>query len=142
MAYLNLMSELDWMQREMNRTLGALGVNQSSDGALNYSFPTIALTEHEDQLVLSAQLPGISADKLEITLEKNLLTIAGERETDAPEATTCHRQERHHGHFERKIKLPLEVERAGISSKLEDGILTLTLPKAEQEKAHRIVVNA
>lgn len=141
MAYLNLMSELDWMQREMNRTLNALGVSQSRGGEFSYSFPAVALSEEPESVLVTAQLPGISSDQLEITLEKNLLTIAGERGYEAPAETTCRRQERQHGRFERKIKLPVEVEREGISSKLEDGILTLNLPKVAQAKPHRIVVN-
>ena len=140
MTYLNLINELDWMQREMNRTLGNLGLTTSCDSTLQ-RFPQMTLQQQEEQLVLTAQLPGIKAEDLEITLEKNILTLKGERKTETPEDSACRRQERVQGKFERRIELPVEVERDGVTSQLENGVLTLTLPKAAQARIHKIAVN-
>jgi HSP20 family protein len=140
MTYLNLINELDWMQREMNRTLGNLGLTISCDSTLQ-RYPQMTLQQQDEQLVLTAQLPGIKAEDLEITLEKNILTLKGERKTEALEDSACRRQERVQGKFERRIELPVEVERDGITSQLENGVLTLMLPKATQARVHKIAVN-
>lgn len=140
MTYLNLINELDWMQREMNRTFGAMGLQTSCDSTVQ-RFPQLELQQQEEQLILTAQLPGVESDSLEITLEKNILTLKGQRKTEAPKESTSRRQERPQGQFERRIELPAEVEREGISSHFEHGVLTLTLPKAAQARVHKIAVN-
>ncbi len=142
MSYLSLINELDWMQREMGRTLGALGLSSVSDSAVNHRFPKLFLQEQPEQLVVEAHLPGVNADDLDLNLEKNILTIKGERKISTDQDDTVyHRQERHDGHFERRIELPVEVECNGITSNMRDGILTINLPKAQQARPYKISIN-
>ena len=142
MSYLSLINELDWMQREMSRTLGALGLGSVVDSAIYYRFPRLFLQEQPEQLVVEAHLPGIKAEDLEITIEKNILTIKGERNTcNDDEEKVYHRQERHCGRFERRIELPVEIDCEAATSSMSNGILTLTLPKAKQARPFKIAVN-
>ena len=101
--------------------------------------PRLNLYEDGDRFVLEAAVPGISPDSLNIKVEDNLLTIEGER--SAPEGMDKVIQaERSFGSFARKIRLSGHVDRDAIQAEYENGILTVTLPKAEEAKPRQIEV--
>ena len=93
--------------------------------------------------VVTAELPGVSPDDVEISVVGETLTIHGDRKSEeVDEKATYHRQERACGQFNRSIELPFMVESDKVSAKLEKGLLTITLPRAEQDKPRRISVNS
>jgi HSP20 family protein len=101
------------------------------------------LYETENDCVVTASVPGVRPDDLDISVQGNVLTIRGESKSEE-EATqgTYHLRERRYGSFERQIQLPVPVETGGAEARFENGILTLRLPKAEEAKERKIEVNA
>jgi HSP20 family protein len=106
-------------------------------------FPLINLTEDTDSFYIRAELPGIKADDLDISVTGDTLSIGGERKL-APEDETAryHRREREAGKFNRVIDLPKQIDTGKVDAKTNDGILTIVLPKAEAAKPRQISVKA
>jgi len=102
----------------------------------------VDVIENTDEFVVKASLPGINPDDLEVSYNNNVLTIKGEvKEEIDTEETRFHLRERRFGSFSRSFSLPSHVNADEIKATYEQGILTLTLPKAEEAKPKRISVN-
>jgi HSP20 family protein len=108
-------------------------------GAPNY--PRINLSETEDSYLVESQLPGIDPKELEMTILKGTLTLSGERKTPEQEAGSQHRRERSTGRFIRAIDIPAEIDGDKVHANYKDGMLTITLPKAESGRPKRIAIN-
>jgi HSP20 family protein len=105
--------------------------------------PAIDILEEKERFVLRADLPGVSAEDIDISMDKGLLTIAGERrEEKSEQAEGLHRVERATGKFYRRFSLPETVNSDGISAKSVNGILEVSIPKQPQVQARRITVEA
>src|SRR5581483_7565668 len=99
--------------------------------------------EDADSFHLEAELPGMTREQLQISVaHRNQLTIQGERPGYEVEKGRWHRRERGFGRFQRVLKLPTAVDADKVEAKLENGLLQLTLPKAEEAKPRRIAVKA
>ena len=106
-------------------------------------FPPINLTEDKDRYYVRAELPGVKADELDIQVTGNNLAISGARKIAAEEeGARYHRREREAGTFSRMIGLPGEVDTDKVEAKLEDGILTVLVSKAEIAKPKQITVKS
>ena len=105
--------------------------------------PAVDITERKDAYVVTAELPGVGTEDLEITFQDGLLTIQGERHP-APDTTgeKVHRAERRYGAFRRSITLPRHVQADMIEASAQDGILQILVPKAPEVQAQRIQVRA
>ena len=104
------------------------------------AFPPVNAWEDESSLIVEAELPGLRLADLEISLTGDELTIAGKRVTPEVANATYHRRERPPITFTRTIRLGLPIVPDQVGAKLENGILTVTLPKAEAAKARKIAV--
>ena len=105
--------------------------------------PRVDVTEKENAFVLHAELPGLSREDISVTVKDNLLTIEGEKRRSAEdEDNGSYRSERTYGKFSRSFKLSTNVTAEGISAVHKDGVLSLTLPKAEAAKPKEIEVVA
>jgi HSP20 family protein len=93
-----------------------------------------------DGLVITAQLPGVDKKEVELTVLGDTLTISGEKKLPAEEDVTYIRHERPHGTFRRLIDLPYSIAQDKINASYKDGVLTITLPKAEEAKPRQIAV--
>ena len=103
--------------------------------------PPVDVFEEKDSLRIMAELPGVKADEVKISLENNVLTIRGEKKQTAEEHTErVHRYERCYGVFERSFTVPTTIDADHIKAAYEDGVLTLTLPKVEKAKPRQISV--
>lgn len=103
--------------------------------------PAIDLAEKEGMLVLTAEVPGMAKDDLEVTVDNGVLTLRGEKkEEETKEGADYHRVERRYGHFERRIRLPEYVDTAQIEATYKDGVLELRMPKTEAAKAKTIKI--
>jgi len=106
--------------------------------------PSVEVADTPDALVLTAELPGLSEEDLTLTLDQNLLTIAGEkkseREVKDDERTLL--TERYYGTFQRAFTLPATVDAEQISAVFDKGVLTITMPKTPQAKGRVIEVKA
>lgn len=107
-----------------------------------YSVPAIDLYQTEDEVVVKAALPGFRPDDVQLSVENNVLTLRGEFKPQNGQNATYHIHEQRHGSFERSIPLPVDVETDKAQADFENGILTVTLPKAETVKPKTINIKA
>jgi len=106
------------------------------------TFPALNLWEDTDALYAEAEVPGLSMDDLEVSVMGNELSIRGERKDQPAEGVSYHRRERGVGGFSRVVRLPGDIDAGKVQANLRDGVLTITLPKAEATKPRKIQVRA
>ena len=104
------------------------------------SWPRVSLWDEGSNLVLRADVPGLTDKDVQLQLAEDVLTITGQRRSDAPEGYSVHRQERLPARFSRSFQLPVKVDGAGITASLKDGVLTVTIPKAAESQPRQIAV--
>ena len=103
--------------------------------------PAFDLYESGDHFVAVVELPGMRKDVIDISLHDGTLTISGEREQENSNGETAQRTERYVGSFRRSIALPTRIDSSKVTATYEDGILKVTLPKAEEAKPKQIQVS-
>lgn len=129
--------ELERMEGDMGRLLGGTRPGQATEGL------PVNVWVDEDRVTVTAELPGVARDALDVSVVGRRLTIRGERGTAAPgEGGRYHRRERDAGRFGRALNLPFAVESDQVSATLRDGVLTVTLPRAEADRPRKIAVQA
>jgi len=129
--------ELDRMQREMSRWMNV------ERGRVKGVFPAINAWTNDDEEVVTAELPGVDPEQIELSVSNDVLTISGESKPVQPEEDVrYHRRERVEAKFSRSIQLAFPVVADKVSASYEDGILTVTLPRAEEDKPRQIRVKA
>ncbi|MBC8096088.1 MAG: Hsp20/alpha crystallin family protein [Akkermansiaceae bacterium] len=111
----------------------------SQPARAEYVTPEVNIFETKEGYVLQAEMPGVNKQGLEITLEGNEITITGRRTVEPVSGATLFR-ERQSADFRRVFDLDPAIDTAKIAAKMEQGVLTLTLPKSERLKPRRIVV--
>ncbi|MGC4174683.1 Hsp20/alpha crystallin family protein [Demequina sp.] len=105
--------------------------------------PALDVEETDEGFTLHVELPGISPDDVNLSIEENVLTIAGERAFYSDKTTDGFRRvERRFGTFHRSVRLPDRVDPDAVTAAYADGIVTVTVPKAESAKPRRIQVEA
>ncbi len=130
----NPFEELNSLQEEMNRLFNDYGVRYSK-------FPAVNIYSTNEEVILTAEIPGLNKEDLNISVHDNNITIEGERKEPKQKAdTTFHRKERGLGKFIRSFRLPYEVDSEKTKAKYQDGILTVTLPRLEATKPRKISV--
>lgn len=118
-------------------------VDQVWGGRQESWLPAIDVFDTKDAVVLKAELAGMDPDDIQIEVEDNVLTVKGERRfEEAVDEERYYRVERRFGSFQRSLALPQGVRGEDISASYEDGILTISVPKVEEEKPKRIEVKA
>src|SRR5947199_7076756 len=103
--------------------------------------PALDLYQNNDNLIAMVELPGMRKEDIEISLHDGMLTISGERKMETQEGDKAERSERYVGKFRRSITLPTRVDANKVSATYKDGILTVTLPKAEEAKPKQLRAN-
>ena len=105
-------------------------------------YPPLEVVDENDTLTVTAELPGVDKDAVEITVLGDTLTIAGKKKlpAEADDGVNYIRHERPHGNFRRLVDLPYSVAQDEIKASYKDGVLTITLPKAEEAKPRQIAV--
>lgn len=105
--------------------------------------PAVDVVEEDDRILVRAELPGLTQDDIELTVENNQLTLKGEKRFEETSENGQYRRiESRYGHFIRQFPLPSTVDQERIDATFKDGILRLTLPKAEVAKPKRIEVKS
>lgn len=106
-------------------------------------YPMLNAWTNDHEAIVRAVVPGMDPEKLEIQVVGDLLTLRGQRESEAlQENQTWLRRERPSGTFSRSLQLPFHVDSDRVSARARNGILTITLPRAEQEKPRKIAVKS
>ncbi len=132
--------ELDRLQRDMDRMV--------SSGYPSYmrtapSFPALNIWSNEDELIITAEVPGINPEGLDISVVGDSLTLKGSRDAEElEEGARYHRQERGYGNFSRTVQLPFPVEIDSVNAKFTNGVLEINLPRAEADKPRKIAVKS
>ena len=131
---------LDRMNRVLDQAL-------STDWTANQVWiPAIDVVEKKDAYMVQVELPGVDASQVDIAFEQNVLTIRGTKAASFDVAKQgemrIHATERVHGSFERSIKLPQFVDGERISADYTNGLLTVTVPKAQAAQPRKISINA
>lgn len=128
------------MQNQQLTTRDPTTVEETKHGPV--FAPPVDIFENPDSIVLVADMPGVKDKHLNITLDKNVLTIEGKihQDKDEPQAFALH--EYNVGDYRRSFSVSTDIEQSKIKATLKDGVLKLVLPKAEKAKARSIPVNA
>ena len=132
--------DYDQLRREMLRLLDGLSDEPAGD-VTSGVFPPVNITQDADHFYVRAEVPGIDAKALSISAIRGRLSLSGTRELPKEhERVSYHRRERAEGSFSRIVTLPSEVDAERVEARYTDGILTITLPKAEAAKPRQIRV--
>lgn len=130
-------ADLNRVQRELEKNFFGPR-NRPADFA-----PAVDVHEDEEALVLRAELPGVKREDIDIQVDGNVLTLKGERKLEKEqESRRYHRIERSYGSFVRQFQVPTNIDATAIDAELNEGVLTLRLPKKAELKARKIEVKA
>ncbi len=130
-----VMPEMLQLQREMNRLFSNVGQRSPEE------YPAINIWEKDHTAVVTAELPGIDPEKMDISVEGDIMTIAAAAAVASPEEGKMYlRQERGIGNFKRNIQLPFQVNPEAVEAKYEKGILIITLPRMQEDLPKRIII--
>ncbi len=136
------LADFDSVRREMLRLLDSVPGDTSGEVSAGV-FPPMNITQDADNFYVRAEVPGVKANELSISAVRNRLSLAGRREIQREhDRVSYHRKERAEGSFNRTVTLPTEIDADKVEAKYADGILTLTLPKAEEAKPRQIKVHS
>jgi HSP20 family protein len=134
--YDDLSGDLTQLRNEMNRLFSNYATATGTS-----TFPFINIYEDQDTLTIAAEMPGLSKEQVEITYAEGTLTITGKREvTPSVASMTVLRRERSVGAFEKTIRIPVKIVSEKITAKFTNGVLSITLPKAEDAKPKAIII--
>jgi HSP20 family protein len=129
------------LHREVDRLFSDSFTMAGGRTAPNY--PAINVWTNEDGAVVTAELPGVDANDIDISVVNDSLTLSGERKVEGlEEGNQYHRRERGYGKFNRTFQLPFKVEADNVDALFENGILHLSLPRAEADKPRKITVKS
>jgi len=132
-------------RREMDRLLERFLEPEWADlpMALGEWTPRLDVSETKEAFVVKAEIPGIDQKDIHVTLQENVLTIAGEKKQEVEEKDERHhRIERSYGTFTRSVRLPASLDGAKVDAKFKNGLLTVTLPKTAVAKGTTVPVKA
>jgi HSP20 family protein len=120
------------------------GALQPAGGAANVLAPRMDISEDDNEIRLSAEMPGVSPENVSVELNDDLLTIRGEREAERQEERkNFHVMERTYGAFQRSLRLPFPVDPAQVQARVDHGVLTVTIPKTGiKQRSQRIEVKS
>ena len=140
--FLSPWQELEDVSDRLNRLFGVPAQGEASSRTL--WTPAVNVAETKEELILSAELPGMNIDDVEIELENNVLSLRGEKKElrEEGDEKRYHLWERCYGTFERSFTLPRTVRTDGITAHFKDGILHVQMPKAPEAKSRKISIKS
>jgi HSP20 family protein len=131
---------MDQLQREMNRLFDATNRGQVFNAP---SYPAINIWTNDDGQLISAEMAGVHPDDIDIDVTGDALSISGERKPDkVAEEAHYHRRERTYGSFSRTIQLPFMVDTSKVEANFKNGVLMISLPRAEADKPKKITIKS
>jgi HSP20 family protein len=135
--------EMVSLRDAMDRLFDDAFMRPSSQMGSNWQAPAVDMYQTDDEIVIKAALPGIKADEVQISVTGEALTLKGEvKQEEETQEKAYHIREQRWGAFERTIMLPTDVVADKAKADFEDGILTISLPKAEEVRPKTITVKA
>jgi HSP20 family protein len=136
LRHIDLWQEMDRLRKEFDNIFS--GYQRVTDSR---TYPLLNVYDNRDEIIVTAELPGMTKDKVNITYMDEVLTLSGKLEP-IPESQkmTAVRQERSIGAFEKRVHVPFKVQQDKINASFENGILTIRMPKAEEAKPKTITI--
>lgn len=136
----NLLDPAYSLESRMERLLDSL--QRQDAGRATAQFPRTTLHDTEQAFVLVAEVPGLTERDVQVQLHADVLTVSGQRRDDTPEGWSVHRKERAALQFSQSFQVPGRVDANQVSASVANGILVVTLPKAEDVKPRQIQVQS
>jgi len=127
---------------EMDRMFGMSGAPLGLRSVPRGTFPAINLYDRGDSVMLTAEIPGVKTDDLDLTVLNDSVTLKGQRNNAAAENERYYRRERPNGSFSRTITLPDPVNPDSVKAEYKNGVLKVTMSKAEEAKAKKIQIKS
>ncbi len=136
-----VLEDVEKARRQMDRLLSVFtgGVPSSASSGV---FPPLVVTEDADTIYVEAEIPGIKAEDLDISVIGRTLTLSGERKPEETQNVSYHRRERKWGSFRKALTLPEDVNAEAVRAECKDGVLKLVLPKPEHVKPRKITIKS
>jgi HSP20 family protein len=137
----NPWSLFDQLQRELNNPMNKFESDENGNIATANWAPAVDIKEDDKAFTLLADIPGVDPDEIEVTMDKGVLTVKGERQSEKKtEEENYKRVERQYGMFYRRFSLPDSANADAIEAQSEHGVLKITIPKQEVAQSRRISV--
>jgi HSP20 family protein len=132
------------IQNELNQLFGrTYGAGEAREGARGTWTPPLDVFETQEKFVIKMELPGVSADEVDISVEDSTLLVRGERQFYSEQnEENFHRIERRFGEFSRSLTLPQTADAQNIQASFDAGVLTIEVPKREEAKPKKITIKA
>ncbi len=134
----SVFEELLGLQEEMDRTFNTSFFDSSTSSKGVY--PAVNIFEKDGEIVLVAELPGVKKEDLIIEVKGNTVRLAGERNIEYGKNVSYHRAERNSSKFDRTLRLPINIEADKVKAEYKDGLIVLSLPRAEIDKPKQITI--
>jgi len=135
---MDIFSEMERLRREMNSLFSNYGQTSGST-----TYPLMNVYDDKDNIIVTAELPGLTKDQVDITYSDGILTVSGKQQPLAKgKNMTVIRKERSEGDFEKTVRLPTKIKQDAIKASFSNGILTISMPKAEEVKPKTIAIEA
>jgi HSP20 family protein len=135
-------AELSRIRRDLDEMFDSPGLGRFNEGLFERDFsPSLDVVEANDEYLVQVDLPGVAKKDLDISVADNVLTIKGEKHESNEKNGKVYRKETWAGTFQRTISLPHGVDSTKIDARMQDGVLTITLPKREEAKPRQIAVS-
>jgi HSP20 family protein len=133
----DLFRDMRRTQDQMNRLFGGLRFAQARE------FPAVNVWVGATGALVTAEIPGVVPDQMDVTVHQNTITLQGKRDPEVVDSeAVMHRQERAHGPFNRTIVLPFRVDADKVSARFERGVLTLELPRPSADQPRQIKITS
>jgi HSP20 family protein len=131
---------MERLRREMNRLFSGWPTGARLSAAPSY--PAMNVWRDENSAIVTAELPGVLLEHIDISVEDDTLTLRGDRQPEEEEGATYHRRERRFGGFARAFRLPFHVDAGKVKAEFRNGLLTIVLPRAEADKPKKIAITS
>jgi len=131
----DLFRDMRRAQEEMNRLFGGFRL------ALRTEFPAANVWASAEGAIVTAQVPGVKPDELDVTVHQDTVTLRGKRDPEVPDGeAVAHRRERPYGPFTRTFILPFRADADRVAARFDRGVLTLELPRPESDKPRHVKI--
>ena len=138
-----LISEAARLQREIQSLLGGRSAPTNIRSVARGTYPALNVASTSDSIAVFAFAPGLDPSTIDVSVDRNILSITGKRTKDQPEASgevSVYASERFAGNFDRKLALPADTDSANVDARYADGVLRITLARTQKAETKRINV--
>ncbi len=133
--------EMERLRREMNQLFS--GLASEAEPGVTTGYPAMNVWANEDGAIVTAELPGVAPEDMDISVVEDTLTVSGSREpVELEEGEVYHRRERGSGKFTRSFRLPFKVAADQVEAVFKKGVLQIALPRSEEDKPKKISVKS